>query len=336
MRLLADFANAKQAQALCDYLEVEGIEADVRGNKKFAVWVLDDDLVPQAEALMESFDSSADHSGAAAKSRKSKQVKSKVIANANTSQASSYSTTNPLTLLMIGASILVAFATEMGNGYTDVLAKLLVIPVFEVDGGHIGWLRIEGLDWNQPWRFLTPMFIHFGFIHVAFNMMWLHRFGNQIESHHGTFTLIGIACVAQFAGSMAQYHLSGPYFGGMSGVNYALFGFIWMQSRYGNRGYGIEDQNTLLLMAWMVLCATGLVGHVANAAHAVGLVTGLLAGLPAYIRFRSKHETVRAIEKGSWADLNLAGWPRFNRQYVQPYIPAWFMAIAVAVLLADF
>lgn len=333
MRLLADFAKAKEANARCDYLETEGIESEVRSGKKHALWVLDDDLVERAEALLENFDDKADHASAASKSRKAKKTKAKPMAKATTSESSSYSTTNPLTLLMIAASVLVAFTTDIGAGYTDVLAKLLVVPAKDASGGYINFAI--ALDWNEPWRFFTPMFIHFGFIHIAFNMMWLYRFGNQIESLHGTFTLIGLACVAQFAGSMLQYHISGPYFGGMSGVNYALFGFVWMQSKYGQRGYGIQKQDTLLLMAWLVVCATGLIGPVANAAHSAGLAVGLAAGLPSYLRFRREHKTVRSIEKGSWADLNLEGWQRFDRQYVQPYVPLWFMAIAIAVLVAD-
>jgi GlpG protein len=35
--------------------------------------------------------------------------------------------------------------------------------------------------------------------------------------------------------------------------------------------------NTLLI--WLVVCMTGMIGPVANAAHFVGLVVGVVAGL---------------------------------------------------------
>ena len=114
----------------------------------------------------------------------------------------------------------------------------------------------------------------------------------------------------------------------MSGVVYGLFGFTWMQARYASRGYAVANQDTMLIMGWFVLCATGLVGHVANAQHALGLVFGLLAGTPAYVSFRRSSTTVK-FETGSWADLNIRG---FQRVYFEPYVPLWFVGLAVVVL----
>jgi GlpG protein len=136
-------------------------------------------------------------------------------------------------------------------------------------------------------------------------------------------------------GSMAQLELSGPWFGGMSGVNYGLFGFVWMQARYTRRGYGIETREVVLLMGWLVLCATGALGPVANACHAVGLAAGVLAGVPAYYQFRRTHNVEAEFKKGSWADLNVVGWQRFQLQFLKPYAPFWFLVIAMGVLLLD-
>jgi GlpG protein len=126
--------------------------------------------------------------------------------------------------------------------------------------------------------------------------------------------------------------VSGPLFGGMSGVVYGLFGFTWMQARYASKGYSLTDQDTMWIMGWFVLCATGLVGHIANAQHALGLVFGLLAGMPAYVAFRRSSSDV-TFEEGSWADLNIRGFRRFKRVYFDPYVPLWFVGLAVVVLL---
>jgi hypothetical protein len=85
------------------------------------------------------------------------------------------------------------------------------------------------------------------------------------------------------------------------------------------------------IMGWFILCATGLVGHVANAQHALGLAFGLLAGTPAYLSFRRSSANV-SFETGSWADLNIQGFQRFQRLYFEPYVPLWFLGLAVAVL----
>ena len=127
--------------------------------------------------------------------------------------------------------------------------------------------------------------------------------------------------LTQIPGVLVQFELSGPLFGGMSGVVYGLFGFTWMQARYASRGYALNDQDTLWIMGWFVLCATGLVGRIANAQHALGLVFGLLAGMPAYVAFR-RSSAALTFEKGSWADLNIRGFQRFRRAWFDPYVPA--------------
>ncbi len=334
MRLLAEYSTQKEAQALLDFMEVKGVEVDLRSGKKHAIWVLDDDSLPRAQTLMAGFVPSEKHAMAAGKIRSARKAKTKPAAKPKTqARPTEEMAIGPLTVAMIAASALVAFATKLGQGDIELISKVLVVPVTDVGGNMISFL--PDLQWNQPWRLLTPMFLHFGIMHIVFNMMWLFRFGNQIEARHGSLVLLLIAVVAQIGGSIAQFHISGPMFGGMSGVVYAVFGFVWMQSKYGTRGYALEQSTAVWLMGWLLLCATGMVGSVANAAHAVGLAAGLLAGLPAYLQYRKAYAK-RSIEKGSWADLNLSDWQRFHRQFVEPYIPLWFMAAALGVLLMEF
>ena len=231
-----------------------------------------------------------------------------------------------LTLGLIAVSVVVSLLSEMGNASSPVLRPLFIVPI-TADGYYF-----TRFDWTQPWRLLTPMFIHFGLLHLAFNMLWLYRLGSQIENIQGTRALLGIVVLTQIPGSLAQFALSGPLFGGMSGVVYGLFGFTWMQARYASKGYALTDQDTRWIMGWFVLCATGLVGHIANAQHALGLVFGLIAGTPAYLAFRSSSSNVH-FEEGSWADLNIRGFQRYRRLYFEPYVPLWFIALAVAVLI---
>ncbi len=213
----------------------------------------------------------------------------------------------------------------LGNPSSPILRALFVVPITS-DGYYVA-----SIDWTQPWRLLTPMLIHFGILHLVFNMLWLYRLGSQIEYIQGIRVMLGLVVLTQVPGALAQFQLSGPLFGGMSGVVYGLFGFTWMQARYASRGYAVANQDTMLIMGWFVLCATGLVGHVANAQHALGLVFGLLAGTPAYVSFRRSSANVK-FETGSWADLNIRGFQRFQRVYFEPYVPLWFVGLAVVVL----
>jgi len=71
-----------------------------------------------------------------------------------------------------------------------------------------------------------------------------------------------------------------PLFGGMSGVLYGLFGYAWMKSRFEpGLGLWVDQGTVVILIAWFFLCMTGLVGPIANAAHAGGLVSGLVIGV---------------------------------------------------------
>jgi GlpG protein len=107
-------------------------------------------------------------------------------------------------------------------------------------------------------------------------MFWLRDLGGMIEVQRGTRWLLMLVLAASIIPNIAQYYHHGPSaFGGMSGVNYGLFGYIWVKGRFQPYlGLGISQQSTMILMAWLLLCMTGIVGPVANTAHVVGLIVG--------------------------------------------------------------
>ena len=75
-----------------------------------------------------------------------------------------------------------------------------------------------------------------------------------------------------------------PNFGGMSGVVYGLFGYVWMKARFDPElGLSIHPNTLIFMMLWFFLCMIPwfetLIGSgVANAAHAGGLIAGMLIG----------------------------------------------------------
>jgi GlpG protein len=330
VRKLSEPLDESNAGALAALLDVNDIENKVRrAGPDFAVWVVQEDDLPAARLLLASFDPKAAEglTEKAEKVRREREIKKRPIAVARSVKVRRDS---PLGLgvgFLIGLSVLVA-----------VVSKASWYPPF-------GLTAIEpakgsfptAIDWSEPWRWVTPMFIHFGLFHLVFNMMWLRRLGAQIEENHGTYRFLGLVLLSETLANVAQYWLRGPYFGGMSGVNYALFGFGWMYTRYGPAdGYAVTSTDAWWLMSWLVLCATGLMGPVANAAHAGGLICGILCGLPVYVRYRQTFRVKTTFEKGSWEDLNVHGAQRFRRLYVEPYMPGWFLFLAFAVLGFDY
>jgi len=111
----------------------------------------------------------------------------------------------------------------------------------------------------------------------------------MIEGLHGQgrFALLTLAVAG--LSNVAQYVYAGPGFGGMSGVNYGLFGYIWMRGKYDPAsGLFLTQQDKLLMLVWFVVCFTNWVGPVANTAHAAGLVAGVVCGrVSAYLALRS-------------------------------------------------
>ena len=114
---------------------------------------------------------------------------------------------------------------------------------------------------GQVWRLITPIFLHFGFFHIIFNMFWLHDLGSLIENRRGTGHFVAFILLAAIISNIAQYCVSGPNFGGMSGVVYALFGYVWMKGKF-DPGDGIEMNPTtvIIMLGWFVLCFTGMFG----------------------------------------------------------------------------
>ena len=138
---------------------------------------------------------------------------------------------------------------------------------------------------GQIWRLFTPIFLHFGIFHIVFNMMWTWELGRIIELKQGRTILLILCLVSGAVANVSQYLVSGPVFGGMSGVVYALFGYLWIQGLTNVRfGIRLNPAIVYLMLGWFVVCWTGILEKlfglgVANTAHTAGLVSGILISL---------------------------------------------------------
>ncbi len=196
----------------------------------------------------------------------------------------------PVTLSLIALSC-AGFLLIYLRGSLDWLSLLTFNPVYE-EGGSIRFGPVDG----QYWRLVTPAFLHFGWMHVVFNCLWLWELGGRIEQVLGQVHMLGLFLVTAIASNLSQYLFSGPsLFGGMSGVVYGLLGFSWAACVLQPRWTFKPSQPVVLFMVgWLVLCVMGVVesmgfGAVANAAHVGGLICGLLlgAGFGLFSRYNS-------------------------------------------------
>ena len=175
----------------------------------------------------------------------------------------------PVTLVLIIISVVIALASSFGD-------NIQIIYPFMISAYTRG---LSEIIQGEVWRLITPIFIHFGIIHIVFNMLWLFDLGGVIEQRQGSprfGLLVGVMAVLS---NLAQYWWAGPGFGGMSGVVYGLLGYVWIQGRLNPRsGLILHPQIALMMLIWFVICWLGIIGNIANMAHTVGLVAGLALG----------------------------------------------------------
>ncbi len=119
MRLLADFKAEKDANALADFMEVQGVEVVLRGDSPFAVWVIEDDDVERAQALLANFKPDETLTAKAADIRKKRAEDAKPLPSAVRGRGNAAVSRGALTMTLLGISILVAVTTEMGDRETE-------------------------------------------------------------------------------------------------------------------------------------------------------------------------------------------------------------------------
>ncbi len=133
----------------------------------------------------------------------------------------------------------------------------------------------------DPIRLLGPAFFHFSWLHIVFNTMWWWQLGGSIEKTLGKGTLINILLISAIISNLGQYLVSGANFGGLSGVVYALVGFVWWFGYLApEQGLSLTKPVVGFLLFWLVLGYVDLLPvNVANTAHLLGLLSGCFLAL---------------------------------------------------------
>lgn len=159
-------------------------------------------------------------------------------------------------------------------------------------------VRIDIADWSQPWRVFTPIFLHFGITHLIFNGLFLWVFGTRIERVLGLKHFLFFVLFVGAASNFAQFQfLDNAFFGGMSGVNYGLIGFIWVRQMI--KPHPLLDVPISFIyfsLGMLVLGMTGIIdrfmeGSIANTAHVTGLILGVTWAYLSGILQSSKKKT---------------------------------------------
>lgn len=324
MRQIGSISEEFDARRFAAHLVTIGIQAHVeQDGDAWAVWVKDENLIESAAEELEQFrlDPKASRYQRAfqqaedihrnEQQRREKARKNVVEMRGRWKSGLPVGGTPrraPLVFVLIGISVVVSLLTGLGEERSGTMQQLLFsqpdvaqnVPVFPDNG-------FEQILQGQIWRLITPIFIHFGLLHIIFNMLVLYVFGSQIEDRRGTarfglFVLLiaVISNVGQYLYGEHVAHSPTPtFFGGMSGVNYGLFGYIWIKSRFEPAlGLRVSTFNVLIMFAWLFLGIFREAGatslsfmpeHMGNAAHGIGFLVGVIVAYAPLVRAPS-HE----------------------------------------------
>lgn len=286
MRQVANHADEGAARLFADVLSARGIDVDISKTRDgtWAVWVLDESRVESAREAWSGFEANPDAPEYVSARGTLRKKQGEVAAEGRASRHAVIDVrrrwrpaggTPGLTMVLIALSVLVTMLVSVGKK-PELADWFLIGRPDEIAFGKPFFYVLHG----QPWRLITPIFLHLNLIHILFNMWWLADLGSLIERRIGSWWFLLLVLSSAVISNVSQYTLTGsPFFGGMSGVVYALFGYVWTRGRLDpNIGFAVPTASAVVLLAWLVLGFSGLVRGIANVTHLSGLIAGVVFG----------------------------------------------------------
>ncbi len=148
-------------------------------------------------------------------------------------------------------------------------------------GANAGPATLDG----EPWRLLASMFLHYGVVHLAFNMWAFRDAGRLVERLYGNGAFLGIYLFAGICGGLASVWWNAPRVvsAGASGAIFGVYGALLAYS-LGQKGsvpravIGSISASAAVFVAFSLFVGALLTG-IDNAAHLGGLAGGFMAGL---------------------------------------------------------
>jgi GlpG protein len=179
----------------------------------------------------------------------------------------------PVTSVLLMVTLLVALVTQLGSQFNDwfYIAQIQYYPRswFLYDGGQ------------NIWRVISPIFLHFGIEHIIFNALSFWYLGSVLERKLGMLVFILLVVTLAAVSNVSQLLVSGPLFGGLSGVVYGFIGFAFLYQQF-IENLSVPKGLLYVAIGWMLLGMTDILavigfGNMANTAHLSGLLTGFIA-----------------------------------------------------------
>ena len=221
-----------------------------------------------------------------------------------------------ITLILITINVLAyAFVSgRSGNWWFPELRSMLD------SGANFSGLTLDG----QWWRMFSCMFLHFGPVHLAVNMLALYSLGADLEDEMGgiAFLFVYFACGLSASVSSLLFN-DFVVSAGASGAIFGLFGVhftaLLFGAARGQKGF-IRHFFSALIMLGINLWLGFKFDFIDNAAHLGGFAGGIFIGSVYHILLR--------VEKNRLLVLSFASVITFIAGFILfitiPKFPAWY------------
>ncbi|QTA37238.1 rhomboid family intramembrane serine protease [Thermosipho ferrireducens] len=174
---------------------------------------------------------------------------------------------------LILVNVLVLFFMEITKFF--ISNEVLIYMLYGAQYGPV----VSSGEW---YRIATAMFVHGGFIHIAFNMYALFYLGRIVESVYGTDKFLNFYFITGLVGNLATHLFYYDSFSvGASGAIFGLVGVLFAAGFRKDTPYMLKPlTGTALLPIVIVNLVLGFMPgtNINNAAHIGGFLSGMLLG----------------------------------------------------------
>lgn len=180
--------------------------------------------------------------------------------------------------------------------YIFMVIQIIVFILMELNGGSTNTETLIkfGAKYNplilqgEWWRFITPIFLHIGVLHLAMNTLALYYLGTTVEKMYGRSRFLWIYLFSGFFGALASFLFTSSLSAGASGAIFGCFGaLLYLGITHPQLFFRTMGMNVLILIGINLVFGFSVPG-IDNAGHIGGLIGGFLATGVVHFPKRSK------------------------------------------------
>ena len=200
---------------------------------------------------------------------------------------------------------------------------------------------------DAPWRLVTSLFLHIGFMHLLFNMFALYYFGQVAERMFGAVNFLALFLLSGVGGNLLNNFLglhsvmageppiiSAGASGGIMGIGMALLVTALTKTSFNN--FALNFRSLLIVMV-INLGYGFLVGGIDNASHVGGAIIGGLLGMVYVMQYRAIRQQQLFAHKVSgapWQPNHLGDGPISGS--TAPFIPPSLVVLKGKIITASY